>query len=333
LVDLIKERTPDQKDVVVLEQIVYILGLLKMLRIFRLNWLLSRMLQVSTRVQKYVSLIKLFFLLLIVSHVLGCLYWGLFVNIEGDPVSPDGWVVKAGLDTAESVLDQYIPTIYFSLATLTSVGYGDISGNTITEQAFLMGVMLIGAIIYALILALMTSVMQSVFEADQPLNEKIGILERFFHLNPVDSKLRRTVSKALAYQWDLQKSFRVRDTLKILPDALRHKVMLELHKSLILKIPFFAQCEDIFIDALANLLWLEVCLRDSDIVRAGDLNQGLYFVNHGEVEVLGVAMRREGNSLFPGHKDVLEKRFKKKFARGNSSYEPTIHDVVRCIQQ
>lgn len=57
-----------------------------------------------------------------------------------------------------------------------------------------------------------------------------------------------------------QKSFCVQDTLEKLPDALRSKVMLELHKSLILKIPFFAQCEDIFIDALANLLWLEVSI-------------------------------------------------------------------------
>ena len=61
------------------------------------------------------------------------------------------------------------------------------------------------------------------------------------------------------YAWDLQKSFSVRDTLDKLPDALRAKVMGELHKSLILKIPFFAQCEDIFIDALANQMWLEVC--------------------------------------------------------------------------
>lgn len=69
--------------------------------------------------------------------------------------------------------------------------------------------------------------------------------------------------------------------------------MLELHKTLILKIPFFAQCEDVFIDALANTLWLEVCLSGADIMKAGDLNEGLYFINHGEVEVVGVAIRRD----------------------------------------
>lgn len=47
-------------------------------------------------------------------------------------------------------------------ATLTSVGYGDISGNTVNEKCFLIFMMLAGAVIYALILALMTSVMQQV---------------------------------------------------------------------------------------------------------------------------------------------------------------------------
>ena len=99
-----------------------------------------------------------------------------------------------------------------------------------------------------------------VFVADEPLTKKVEILNRFFRLNPIGSKAQRRVNDSLGYHWDLQKSFSVQDALGKLPDALRQKVMLELHKSLILKIPFFAQCEDLFIDALANLLWLQVRL-------------------------------------------------------------------------
>jgi len=67
------------------------------------------------KTQKYVALVKLFLLLLIVSHVLGCLYWGLFISSEGDAVAPDGWIASAGLDITDSAVDQWIPTLFFAL--------------------------------------------------------------------------------------------------------------------------------------------------------------------------------------------------------------------------
>ena len=43
----------------------------------------------------------------------------------------------------------------------------------------------------------------------------------------------------------------------------------------------------------------QVCLRDSNIVNAGNLNKGLYMINHGEVDVLGVAIRRQSRHRRP----------------------------------
>ena len=86
------------------------------------------------------------------------------------------------------------------------MGYGDISGSTTGERGFLIVMMLVGAIIYALILALMTSVMQQVFLADEPLTQKVDILDRFFQLNPIDAELQDKVNNTLEYEWDLQVS-------------------------------------------------------------------------------------------------------------------------------
>ena len=75
------------------------------------------LLQVSTKTQKYVLLAKLFSLLIVVSHVLGCLYWGLFISNVGDALESDGWIHSSGLDQETGPIAQWVPTLYFALVS------------------------------------------------------------------------------------------------------------------------------------------------------------------------------------------------------------------------
>ena len=65
---------------------------------------------------------------LFIVHLMGCL-WYLVAVIDG---SPETWINRYGY-TDFSDFRLYLYCIYFVLMTISTVGYGDISGTTIYE--------------------------------------------------------------------------------------------------------------------------------------------------------------------------------------------------------
>ena len=50
---------------------------------------------------------------------------------------------------AMSTKDQYITSFYFTITTITTVGYGDISAGTTSEKIICIFIMLIGVIAFS----------------------------------------------------------------------------------------------------------------------------------------------------------------------------------------
>ena len=53
----------------------------------------------------------------------------------------------------------YITAIYFTTTTLTTVGYGDFSGNTLAEKSFLIAIMIISFGVFTLAIGNVTSLL------------------------------------------------------------------------------------------------------------------------------------------------------------------------------
>lgn len=78
--------------------------------------------------------------IVIVIHIGGC-FWFLSAKIEG--FHPDTWVFRYNYIDSD-IGTQYITSIYWTITTMATVGYGDISPFTILEKLFAMIWMIIG---------------------------------------------------------------------------------------------------------------------------------------------------------------------------------------------
>jgi voltage-gated potassium channel Kch len=58
--------------------------------------------------------------------------------------------------------EQYIMAIYFTITTMTTVGYGDISPNTTVEMVFGISIMVIGVLVFTFISGSLSSIIQNV---------------------------------------------------------------------------------------------------------------------------------------------------------------------------
>lgn len=84
--------------------------------------------------------VRFLILLLLTIHIFACVWIWLGKR------ESDGWVNRKAylLRYPERDLDLYIAAIYWVMTTLTTVGYGDFSGNTNRENIFQMIVIFIG---------------------------------------------------------------------------------------------------------------------------------------------------------------------------------------------
>ena len=85
------------------------------------------------------------------------------------------WIYKQGLDEATN-WEIYVTAVYFTFTTMVTVGYGDISGVSVTEKCYCMLLMFIGGISYSLLTSYLTSMVQSEDDEQRLLYERLDIL-------------------------------------------------------------------------------------------------------------------------------------------------------------
>ena len=98
-------------------------------------------------------------------HIFAC-FW-LIIGSEEVQFYRDIWLDP--VVQQKSALDRYILSFYFVVTTMTTVGYGDLSGSTIPEQLYLIIMMMLGVFIFSMIQGSLTSILQSVDSSNAEL--------------------------------------------------------------------------------------------------------------------------------------------------------------------
>jgi len=120
--------------------------LIRMLKIVkdrsRLIKYLHEMLKINIAFERLIFFFLIFFVL---CHLTACI-WITFAKLEEN--GPLTWINRGGfLDLDNS--DMYITAMYFTVTTITTVGFGDISGGSSTEKILCIILMIIGVIAFS----------------------------------------------------------------------------------------------------------------------------------------------------------------------------------------
>lgn len=70
----------------------------------------------------------------------------------------------------------YVICFYFTVTTITTVGYGDVSAGTTYERLFCMCLMLVGAMSYSFAISSFTNLLSSLDSHETKLKEKLDTL-------------------------------------------------------------------------------------------------------------------------------------------------------------
>lgn len=274
-----------------------LLRLVKLLRLFRASRIFARWEDRVAVDYAMVSLLKSTLGTLLVSHWIGCL-WYITAYIEDADVN---WVKSNtvdGFDSLESegvtLFDKYIISWYFSVMTMSTIGYGDMNAVTTTERIVCCFMMLLGAGVYAYVVGNITSTVASMEAGSRRYQELMDMLNQFLEMNEITDDLR---IESRAYMRTRQAAGNLTDWNDLLnemsPD-LREKVAEETHPGWALACPFFSNACVSF-QAKAASQFTEITFpRGEMIVEMGQPVDSLFLIKKGMVCCKGKVIQRGG---------------------------------------
>ncbi|AWP19228.1 putative potassium voltage-gated channel subfamily H member 4 [Scophthalmus maximus] len=273
--------------------LVHLLKTVRLLRLLRLLQKLDRYSQYSAVV---LTLLMSVFALL--AHWMACVWYviGRMEIESSDPVTWDiGWLQELGkrLETpyvnstmgGPSMPSAYIASLYFTLSSLTSVGFGNVCANTDAEKIFSICIMLMGALMHAVVFGNVTAIIQRMYSRRSLYHTRMKDLKDFIRVHRLSQQLKQRMLEYFQATWSVNNGINANELLHDFPDELRADIAMHLNKD-ILQLPVFERASRGCLRSLSLHIKTSFCAPGEYLIRHGDALQANYFVCSGSLEVL-----------------------------------------------
>ncbi len=203
-----------------------------------------------------------------------------------------GWILVSGNPESLDPASRYIRAFYWTITTVATIGYGDITPRGNLQTLYVIGVEVIGAGMYGMVIANLASLVANIDVARVAHREKLDRINAFLSYRRIPTALHRKINEYYEYLWESRRGYDESSVLADLPDPLKLSVALHINRRIIEKVPIFENAgDDLIRDIILNLK--PVVFTPGDIVvRAGELGFDMYFISRGSVDVVSADGRR-----------------------------------------
>ncbi|XP_016297630.1 potassium voltage-gated channel subfamily H member 1-like isoform X1 [Sinocyclocheilus anshuiensis] len=277
---------------------------LKVVRLLRLG-------RVARKLDHYIEygaavLVLLVCVFGLAAHWLACIWYSIgdyeVIDEDRNTVRTDSWLYMLGETsgspyrfnasgmgrweggpTKDSV---YITSLYFTMTSLTSIGFGNIAPTTDGEKIFAVAMMMIGSLLYATIFGNVTTIFQQMYANTNRYHEMLNSVRDFLKLYQVPNGLSERVMDYIASTWSMSHGIDTEKVLQICPKDMRADICVHLNRKVFKEHPAFRLASDGCLRALAMEFQTIHCAPGDLIYHAGESVDSLCFVVSGSLEVI-----------------------------------------------
>merc|ERR1719162_333818 len=157
-----------------------------------------------------------------------------------------------------SIEEKYVWSLYFTLTTMTTVGYGDISPQTYNEAKFALLLLPVASVIFATLMGALTDLITNLNAAATKRADQRMLLAHYMNWRDVPPRLRLRIRQYMIYVWDATRDWPSYEHLlkHDLSPVLREELSMHIHGNVLTKVPFLAWMQGfpVCFRSLANLL-------------------------------------------------------------------------------
>jgi CRP-like cAMP-binding protein len=195
---------------------------------------------------------------------------------------------------------RYLTSVYWSMMTISTVGYGDIPVTTNGEKIVATITMLFGALIFAAITGQMASRFMATMGAEQAFNTRMDEVRQYMRERNVPTQQRRSIEGHFQLLWGKAAIYDEAEILSLLPKVLRDPIIhtqytpIVTHAALFSKLGVMDGGHEV-LSLVAQRLSHTVSDIGLVIIREGEYGSDMYFIAEGEVDVYRTQGAADGN--------------------------------------
>ncbi|XP_078350361.1 voltage-gated delayed rectifier potassium channel KCNH5-like isoform X3 [Oculina patagonica] len=275
-----------------------LLGFLKVFRLLRLG-------RVARKIDKYLEYgASTFFLLMLsfclVAHWMACIFY--LIATGYDNYEHHGWLQVLGRtvgrpykyingtdevdpETGPTIASKYVSALYYTLTSLTTIGFGNIAPNTTAEKMFGCITMLLGAILFSLIFGQVSAILNQAQKNTAKYHSIIDNMKQFSKLYKLPTALATRTIDFFMSTWAMNKGIDTDEVLKYCPKDLQADICVHLNRIILENNPAFRDANTGVKRAIARNFWITHVAPGDRIIHHGESLDVLYFIARGSLEV------------------------------------------------
>ncbi|XP_036429412.1 potassium voltage-gated channel subfamily H member 5 isoform X2 [Colossoma macropomum] len=180
----------------------------------------------------------------------------------------------------------YITSLYFTMTSLTTIGFGNIAPTTDGEKIFSVAMMMVGSLLYATIFGNVTTIFQQMYANTNRYHEMLNNVRDFLKLYQVPKGLSERVMDYIVSTWSMTKGIDTEKVLSICPKDMRADICVHLNRKVFNEHPAFRLASDGCLRSLAVEFQTIHSAPGDLIFHAGESVDTLCFVVSGSLEVI-----------------------------------------------
>ncbi|XP_020567965.1 potassium voltage-gated channel subfamily H member 6-like isoform X3 [Oryzias latipes] len=261
---------------------------------------LLRLVRVARKLDRYSEygaavLFLLMCTFVLIAHWLACIWYA--IGFVERPYTDNGWLDnlaeqlgkvynETDSTSGPSVKDKYVTALYFTLSSLTSVGFGNVSPNTNSEKIFSICVMVIGSLMYASIFGNVSAIIQRLYSGTTRYHTQLLRVKEFIRFHQIPGGLRQRLEEYFQHAWSYTNGIDMNAVLKGFPESLQAEICLHLNRSLLQNCKAFRGGSQACLRALAfRIKTVHAPPRDT-LIHCGDVLDSLFFISRGSIQVM-----------------------------------------------